>query len=128
MGSNPIAVKVHSLIGKNVKELGRVYYLPVDWSADKSLLTLQKSNITFLTLMLVDLILVTIPAIFLTALVVKENRDNISAVLLPILKCYCIFISVAGFQIPVYLYRKNVVHFLNIFLALDLSVIVNGQN
>jgi len=130
LGPNPnFVVKIHRLITNNVQTLERVFYLPVKMSSNSRLLSLRtkfKSNLVLLFFTILDLGFV-IPAIICTPIVVRENAQDISLVLIPSLGWICLWLSIFVYQIPAYVHRENLTSFLNVFMALNISKVFKGK-
>jgi len=126
--SKSYAFKVHRLIEACIKDLQWNYYFSVEWTKEGRILTLKtsrKSKYTFLICTILELILI-LPDLVLTPVLIKDNSEDISLILIPGLKWMSLWISVVLYQIPVYLYRHELAQFLNIFLKLDLSELAKG--
>jgi len=129
MESTSFAFKIHHQIQESIKRLQWNYYFPVKWSPETSSLILRtslESRLTFVLCTILELVLV-FPGLVLTPVVIQENSENIKLCLIPGLKWICMWVSILLFQLPVYLYRYELKNFLNLFLALDLSGLKEGE-
>jgi len=129
MESNSLVAKVHCLICMRIKGLKWNYYLPVSWSPTSKTLIMKtscKSQLFVLFCTILEFILI-IPGLVLTPLVVKENSHNFSLVLIPCLKWICLWTSTTLIQLPTYLHRHDLSQFLEIFLTLNMSGLIEGK-